>query len=169
MANSIDCAVATLNGSRGIDLGALDAQTDDVNNDLPIDGLDTIIQMDRSDNGNFGVQDAVLGNVVWKSGGRSGTTRGIIDSIHSAFSITYDTEDTISGTVSFTDQVIVTQIAAMEQVLSQHGDSGSLWVDMATRRPVALNFAGPTDDSGDSASANPIRAVVDQLDIRFNT
>ena len=33
--NLIDCAVCSLNGSRGTDLGELDAQSDDVNNGLP--------------------------------------------------------------------------------------------------------------------------------------
>ena len=167
--NAIDCAVCNLNGSRGVDLGELDAQGDDANNGFPIEGLGNIIQLDRTDNGDFGIQDAVMGNVVWKSGGRSGTTRGVVTATNGATNITYDTEDTISGTINFTNQVIVGQIAAMSQPLSQGGDSGSVWVDMGTKRPVALNFAGPANDDGTSATGNPIRQVVNQLNIRFNS
>lgn len=167
--NGIDCAVSNLNGSRGVDLGALDAQGDDRNNGSPIEGLGNIIQLDRTDNGDFGIQDAVNGNVVWKSGGRSGTTRGVITATNVSTSISYDDEDTISGSVSFTNQVTVGQIATLSQPLSQGGDSGSVWVDMGTKRPVALNFAGPTSDDGSSATANPIRQVVDNLQIRFNS
>jgi hypothetical protein len=168
MTNAIDCAVCTLNGSRGVDLGELDAQGDDANNGLPIEALDSIIQLDRTDNGDAGIQDAVLHNVVWKSGGRSGTTRGRVESLVYSTFVTYDTEDTITGQVTFTDQVLVKQITGMEQPVSQAGDSGSVWVDMATKRPVALNFAGDTDDAGTDAVGNPIRDVVDRLDIRFN-
>ncbi len=167
--NAIDCAVCNLNGSRGVDFGELDAQGDDANNGFPIEGLGNIIQLDRTDNGDFGIQDAVIGNVVWKSGGRSGSTRGLVTATNVSTSITYDTEDTISGTVNFTNQVIVGQIATISQPLSQAGDSGSVWVDMGTKRPVALNFAGPSNDDGTSATGNPIRQVVNQLNIRFNS
>jgi hypothetical protein len=169
MANAIDCAVSDLNGSRALDLGELDAQGDDANNGMPIEGLGGIIQLDRTDNGDFGIQDAVLDNVVWKSGGRSGTTRGFVKSVDFATSISYETEDTISGTVSFTNQVLVNQITGMEQPLSQSGDSGSVWVDMGSKRPVALNFAGDSDDSGTTGIGNPIREVIERLNIRFNS
>ena len=167
--NAIDCAVCDLNGSRGVDLGHEDAQSDDVNNGLPIEGLGNIIQLDRTDNGDSGIQDAVMGNVVWKSGGRSGTTRGVVNSITYSTNVPYDTEDTISGTVNYTNQVQVIQIVGMEQPVSQAGDSGSVWVDMGSKRPVALNFAGDTADVGTNAVGNPIRQVVDQLNIRFNS
>jgi hypothetical protein len=168
MTNAIDCAVSNLNGSRGVDFGELDAQSDDVNNGLPIEGLGNIIQLDRTDNGDSGIQDAVLLNVVWKSGGRSGTTRGFVNSVNYSTNITYDTEDTISGSISFTNQVQINQITGMEQPLSQGGDSGSAWVDLGSKRPVALNFAGDTDDAGTNAVGNPIRQVVNRLNIRFN-
>jgi hypothetical protein len=167
--NAIDCAVSSLNGSRGVDLGEEDAQNDDVNNTLPIEGLDGIIMLDRTDNGTFGVRPAVVGNTVWKSGGRSGTTRGTVTSVTYATNVPYDTEDTITGTVNFTNQVLITQITGMEQPVSQAGDSGSVWVDMASKRPVALNFAGDTEDVGDTGVGNPILDVVNRLDIRFSS
>jgi hypothetical protein len=170
--NKVDAATANLNGSRSTNLGALDAQSDDVNNGFPIVALDSILQLDRTDNGDNGIQDAVIGNIVWKSGGTSATTRGFVSVTNFATSIDYDADgghDTISGTIQFTNQVNVAQISGMAQPLSQGGDSGSVWVDMASRRPVALNFAGPTDDSGTTGTGNPIREVVDLLKIRFNT
>ncbi|HSX30160.1 MAG TPA: hypothetical protein VLE73_06395 [Candidatus Saccharimonadales bacterium] len=167
--NAVDCAVCDLNGSRTVNLGQLDAQGDDVNNGSPIEGLGNIIQLDRTDNGDDGIQDAVLGNVVWKSGGRSGTTRGMVASVNFATNVTYDTEDTISGTINYVNQVHVTQISTLSQPLSQGGDSGSVWVDMASKRPVALNFAGDLADAGTDGVGNPIRQVVNQLNIRFNS
>jgi hypothetical protein len=166
--NGIDCAVASLNGSRGVDLGEEDAQGDDVNNGLPIEALGGVISLDRTDNGTFGVEPATMGNTVWKSGGRSGTTRGTVKSLTYATTITYDTEDTISGAVTFANQVLINQIVGMEQPVSQAGDSGSAWIDMATKRPVALNFAGDTADVGTTGVGNPILDVVNRLDIRFN-
>ena len=166
--NAVDCAVCDLNGSRMTDLGELDAQGDDINNGSPIEGAGNIIQLDRTDNGDSGIQDAVLGSVVWKSGSRSATTRGMVDSVTFASNVSYESEDTISGTVNYTNQVHVTQITGMEQPLSQGGDSGSVWVDMATKRAVALNFAGDLPDAGTEGVGNPIRAVVDRLQIRFN-
>jgi hypothetical protein len=169
MTNLIDCAVCNLNGSRGVDQGEMDAQSDDSNNGLPIEGLGNIIQLDRTDNGNFGVQDAVMGNVVWKSGGRSGTTRGVVKRTDFVTTISYTEEDTISGDLTYSNQVLVTQITGMEQPLSQGGDSGSVWVDMASKRPIALNFAGTLNDDGTTGVGNPITQVVNQLNIRFNT
>lgn len=171
-ANKIDAATANLNGSRGVDLGLLDAQGDDVNKGNPIVALDSIVQLDRTDNADNGIADAVVGNVVWKSGGTSATTRGFVSATNVTTPIDYDGDgghDTIAGTITFTDQVLVSQIVGMEQPLSQGGDSGSLWVDLAGGRPVALNFAGPVDDSGSSGTGNPIRVVADRLNIRFNT
>ncbi|MDX3525550.1 hypothetical protein P1P75_03660 [Streptomyces sp. ID05-39B] len=168
MTNAIDCAVSDLNRSRSVDRGVQDAQSDDSNNASPIEGLGGIISLDRTDNGNFGVQAATMGNTVWKSGGRTGTTRGTVTSITYSSAPPFDDHDTISGTVTFTNQVLVTQITGMTQPLSQGGDSGSVWVDMASKRPIALNFAGPADDSGTYGVGNPILDVVNRLNIRFN-
>ena len=67
------------------------------------------------------------------------------------------------------DQVQINQVSGMEQPVSQAGDSGSVWVDMATNRAVALNFAGDTEDLGVNAVGNPILQVINQLNIRFNS
>jgi len=159
--SNVDASIALLNGSRGTDLDSLDAQGDDANNGLPIDGAtggDAAI--DRTDNGDRGIADAVPGNVVFKSGARSATTRGVVSSV---------SLDTNVEGIAYSNQLLINQLAAPnDQPLSQGGDSGSIWVDMVSRRPVGLNFAGPADDSGVNAIANPIRDVVNLLDVHFN-
>jgi hypothetical protein len=160
--SNVDAATALLNGSRARDLGLLDAQGDDRNNGLPIDGtVGGTLALDRTDNGDRGIIDAVPGNVVFKSGARSGTTRGTVSSV----SLTVPVDG-----VTFTNQVFVLRLAApSDQPLSQAGDSGSLWVDLAAMRPVALNFAGTVSDDGSNAIANPIRDVVTLFDLHFNS
>lgn len=160
-ADSVDAAVALLNDSRGRDMNVLEAQGNDRNNGLPIAGVTGgTVFIDRTDNGDRGIADATVGNVVFKSGARSGTTRGTVTSI----SLDVDVEGT-----AFTDQVLVNQLPAPDdQPLSQGGDSGSVWVDLASRRPVALNFAGPATDDGSDSVANRMRSVVELFDIHFN-
>ncbi|HAT1922977.1 TPA: hypothetical protein JAZ42_08915 [Legionella pneumophila] len=166
--NLVDAAVSNLNGSRGVDLGQLDAQGNDINNGSPITTLDSIIQLDRTAAGSyFGTLDPVLGNVVWKSGATSATTRGFISTLGTSVSIPYDEHDTLSGTVTYTNEVVISELAAIPQTLSDPGDSGSVWVDLATARPVALNYGSPTDSSDNRAFANPIRSVIDVLNLRF--
>ncbi|MFB2976499.1 hypothetical protein [Microseira sp. BLCC-F43] len=159
--SNVDAAIARLNGSRAIDLNVLEAQSDDRNNNLPINGsTGGTVAIDRSDNGDRGIQNAILGNAVFKSGARSATTRGLVSSI--------SLNTNVDG-VSYTNQVLIAQLAAPNnQPLSQGGDSGSLWVDLIGRRPVALNFAGPVSDDGSNAIANPIRDVVNLFDLHFN-
>ncbi|MCP4307139.1 MAG: hypothetical protein GY788_20155 [bacterium] len=164
--SNVDAAVATLDGSRGVDLNVLDAQGDDRNNGLPVLSLDGTIAIDRSDNGDSGIEDPMTGDLVFKSGARSATTRGAVLSVNATAPVTQD-----DGTViTYTNQVTVTQLAAPEdQPLSQAGDSGSIWVKLSSFRPVALNFAGPTDDEGGQATANPIRDVVNLFNVHFNS
>jgi hypothetical protein len=160
--SNIDAAIALLNGSRGIALNVMEAQGDDINNGLPINGAaGGSVAIDRTDNGDRGIEDAVLGNIVFKSGARSATTRGTVSGI---------SLNTLVEGINYTNQVFILPLAAPNnQPLSQGGDSGSLWIDLTSRRPVALNFAGPSVDDGSNAIANPIRDVVTLFDIHFNT
>lgn len=164
--SNVDAAIASLNGSRGLDFNILDAQNDDRNNGIPIVSLDGTISLDRTDNGDSGIEDAVSGDIVFKSGARSATTRGAVLST----TLTSNVEQDDGSIISFTNQVVVDPLPApSNQPLSQGGDSGSVWAKLSTFRPVALNFAGPTDDSGSSAIANPIRDVVNLFTIHFNS
>lgn len=95
-----------------------------------------------------------LGEAVGKSGRTTGLTCSNINSIGTTVSIDYDATcgDTAPSFASyFTGQVIING-----GTFSQGGDSGSLVVDTATARPVALLYGGsPTD-----TVANPIADVI---------
>ncbi len=95
-----------------------------------------------------------LGESVGKSGRTSGLTCSTISSINTTVSIDYDGTcgDTAPAFASyFTGQVVINGGA-----FSAGGDSGSLVVDTATARAVALLYGGsPTD-----TVANPIQDVV---------
>lgn len=159
--SNVDAALVLLNSSRGRDMNVLEAQGDDRNNGLPINGVTGgTVSLDRSDNGDRGIADPTIGNIAFKSGARSATTRGVVASIFNT---------TVEGN-SFTNQVLINPLAApSNQPVSQGGDSGSLWVDLISRRPIGLNFAGDAADNGVFAIANPIRDVVNLFDIHFNT
>jgi hypothetical protein len=96
----------------------------------------------------------VLGESVGKSGRTTGLTCSTINSIGTTVSIDYEATcgDAAPAFASyFTGQVIIAG-----GTFSAGGDSGSLVVDTATARPVALLYGGsPTD-----TVANPIQDVV---------
>ena len=95
-----------------------------------------------------------LGESVGKSGRTSGLTCSTIASVNTTVSIDYEATcgDTAPAFASyFTGQVIING-----GTFSKSGDSGSLVVDTATARAVALLYGGsPTD-----TVANPIQDVV---------
>jgi hypothetical protein len=95
-----------------------------------------------------------LNEPVGKSGRTTGLTCSTITSIGLTFSIDYDATcgDTSPAFASyFTGQIVIGGGA-----FSAAGDSGSLVVDTATARPVALLYGGsPTD-----TVANPIQDVI---------
>jgi hypothetical protein len=97
-----------------------------------------------------GVTDAVVGMNVAKSGRTTGLSCGSIQAVDATVKVSYD-----AGNVkTYTGQIIV-------NALSGPGDSGSLFVEAATSKPVALLFAG--DSSGAMAVANPIKDVLSAL------
>lgn len=96
----------------------------------------------------------VLGESVGKSGRTTGLTCSTINSIGTTVSIDYEATcgDAAPAFASyFTGQVIIAG-----GTFSAGGDSGSLVVDTATARPVALLYGGSTTDT----VANPIQDVV---------
>jgi hypothetical protein len=96
----------------------------------------------------------ILGEAVGKSGRTTGLTCSTITSIGMTFAIDYDATcgDTSPAFASyFTGQIVIGGGS-----FSGAGDSGSLVVDTATARPVALLYGGsPTD-----TVANPIQDVI---------
>ena len=95
-----------------------------------------------------------LGESVGKSGRTTGLTCSTITSIGMTFSIDYEATcgDASPAFASyFTGQIVIGGGS-----FSGAGDSGSLVVDTATARPVALLYGGsPTD-----TVANPIQDVI---------
>ncbi|HEY2497602.1 MAG TPA: hypothetical protein VGK24_11070 [Candidatus Angelobacter sp.] len=97
---------------------------------------------------------AGIGLPVSKSGRTSGLTCSTVQSINGSFQIDYEAvcgDTTAAFTAIFTNQVAVNG-----GTFSANGDSGSLIVDTATSRPVALLYGG----NAISTVGNPIQDVI---------
>ncbi len=101
---------------------------------------------------------ATLGMTVMKNGRTTQSTLGTITGMGFTLSIFYDL---LGQTLSFQDQIVITGLGGP---FSMPGDSGSLIVTAGTQQPVALLFAGPSDNS--VTYGNLIQHVIDLLDIR---
>jgi hypothetical protein len=175
---SIDAAVATLNGNRsltGATFTVLDAQGGEFFTAAPIVALDgqidtpgavltnaqiTTIFQNLADNpGDPAAQAAVR---AYKTGARSGLGLGVMASL---VPVSPRTDDGV--TTFFLNQIRFAQDADTTDSLSCAGDSGSLWFQQGSNAVIALNHAGPADDSGGSATACRIEDVMTQLGIRF--
>lgn len=102
-----------------------------------------------------GHRPAVLGETVRKSGRTTGVTVATVSDVDASVDIDYS--ELGMGVRHFDHQVVIEGDDA-----SRPGDSGSAWLNEANEM-VALNFAG--GDSGHRATANPVEAVVDALQI----
>ena len=130
--NLVDCAWATLN---------------DQTNYLP------------QENGLFspvGVDSAVDGDVVTKSGRTTGVTVGEVIDTAGTITVGYSG----SNEATFVEQVIVQD---MSTPFSAGGDSGSLIMRQSDQKAVALLFAG----GGTTTIGNHISDVLTALDITF--
>lgn len=97
-----------------------------------------------------------LGRSVVKSGRRSGITRGYITAIEGIARIRYGRLHRIIREVMTIEPLNGGQISAA-------GDSGSWWLDAATRKAIGLHFAG--SDVPERALALNMRAVLDALNV----
>lgn len=107
-------------------------------------------------------------NVV-KSGRTTAVTEGVIDGISMTVSINYGTG---IGVVTLTNQVHIVPRPpwpAVDYEVSMGGDSGSVWMEQATRRAVGLHFAGETNPapSAENAICTPIDRVATEFNISF--
>lgn len=109
---NLDAAVATVNGARGLSREQL--------------GLGAV----------RGVAAAEPGMLVVKSGRTTGITQGEVTGVDGAAKLTYRGLDRVIRQVVTIDQVDGVG------VVSDAGDSGSLWLDASTDACVALHFAG---------------------------
>jgi hypothetical protein len=97
-----------------------------------------------------------LGLEVQKYGRTSGLTLGWVDGINATIMVTYST-----GVTRFVGQLKVNG----RGTFSRDGDSGSLIVTTAGRKPVALLFAGT---SYGYTFANPIGAVLKAFNVTID-
>lgn len=89
-----------------------------------------------------------------KSGGRTGLTHGIL----SGFAPTG--HDLATWSI---DQLVIVSDPAFGEPVSDHGDSGSVWVHTASLRPVGLNHSGNDDNM--TAFASLLADVQSRLNI----
>lgn len=113
MSANLDAAVATLNGSRRLS-----------NDQLGIGSVK-------------GVGRATIDMEVKKSGRTSRVTSGRVTGVGGTQRITYGWLERV-----IRDVVTIEPLAPGDPPVSQGGDSGSWWVDSATREAVGLHFAG---------------------------
>lgn len=136
MSVGLDGAVATLTGSRPL-----------VNDQR---GLGQVT----------GIEHAVLGMDVAKSGRTSGVTYGRVTGVEGTARIRYGYLDRIIRKVATIDQVGAGEV-------SRPGDSGALWLRRETNTAVALHFAG--SDTPERALGMDIQTVLTALRVRLDT
>lgn len=104
-----------------------------------------------------GTKVATLGMAVRKRGRTTLLTYGSVDGVSASVNVDYGNG---IGVKTLTNQISITTDTTRNPLFSDHGDSGSVIVD-GTGDVVGLLFAG----SGTSTVANPIAAVLSELNI----
>jgi hypothetical protein len=133
MASSLDAAVAELTGSRQLTNEQFD--------------LDPVKGVDR----------AVYGMKVVKSGRRTGVTYGRVAGVGGVFKGYYAGVKRLIRNVL----TIVPRLDGTE--VSSAGDSGSFWLEEETRQAIGLHFAG--GDSPERALAIDMQSILDALNV----
>ncbi|OCK90696.1 uncharacterized protein K441DRAFT_666016 [Cenococcum geophilum 1.58] len=176
-AGSVDIAVVTLNGSRGLTpaiFTVLDAASGDVSTN-PIQALDSqidtpgtiltnaqiaaMIQNLAENPGDPAAEDAFR---VFKSGARSGTTSGTL--VGTLVPLHSRKEDDDGSKIWFKNQLNIKPNDTGDPV-SCKGDSGSLWFQRSSLAVIGLNHAGFED--GSSATACRIEDALAAVGARF--
>jgi hypothetical protein len=113
------------------------------------------------------VAEAAVGMHLIKSGVVTGVTRGKVDGIGGSFPIDYTA---FGDTRRWMDGVrLVIDPEAQTEEISLKGDSGALWINVATNQAVGLHFAGE-DGLGplaEYALAHPLPAVLNALQVEW--
>jgi hypothetical protein len=113
--------------------------------------------------------EPTIGMHVVKSSAITGVTHAIVDGIDGAFSLDYST---FGDTRRWMDGVrLIVDPTAAEDEISLAGDSGAVWLDVATNHAVGLHFAGE-DGLGplaEYALAHPMPRVLSALQLIWHT
>ncbi|MCZ7663199.1 MAG: hypothetical protein M5U22_09870 [Thermoleophilia bacterium] len=171
---TVDAAVVLLNGRRSLSAALfsyLDAATGEVNT-APVVALDGLIDTAGTNLTNTQIAAAIAafaanpadaaaqaGVRVFKSGARTGLTFGRMTAVEPL------TRDDDGTTRTFVNQVRIEEDPTLPNGVSNSGDSGSLWLHLASRSVVALNHAGSRDTN--TAWGSRIEDVMTQMGIRF--
>jgi len=107
-----------------------------------------------------GVGRAAIGMQVEKSGRSSGWTSGRVTGVGGVQRLTYGWLERV-----IRDVVTIDQLPAGGQV-SAPGDSGSWWINSATREAIGLHFAG--SDEPERALALDMQEVLDALNVEID-
>jgi hypothetical protein len=140
----------------------IDAAVAAVGSELAIDLVPLGLQAPSTE-----VSEPEVGMRVVKSGVVTGVTHALVDGVDGSFPMNYgafgDTQRWMDGIRLVVDP----QMRADEISLS--GDSGAVWIDIATGRAVALHFAGE-DGLGplaEYALAHPLLRVLSSLHVEW--
>ena len=108
-----------------------------------------------------GIAPPAMGQLVHKHARTTGYSSGVVDDIACDVLLPLS-RAAPERQARFVNQIRI-RARAGASLFAQLGDSGALIVEKPGNRAVGLLFACP--DNGTHAFANPIRAVLDQLDI----
>jgi len=111
------------------------------------------------------IAEAAIGMTAVKAGVSSGITHGLVDAVDGHYRIPYDGFG--GGSFWLRGFRLVPHPDFHDKDVSQAGDSGSVWVDMASGQAIGLHFAGE-DDLGplnEYALAHALPTLFDALDI----
>jgi endonuclease G, mitochondrial len=136
-----DAAIAQLTGSRGIDQAQWES--------------DVVVRT---------VRDPALGDVVEKSGVRTGVTRGVVDGIGRY----YVSPTNPGGMDGFRVVAIASSGAARDDTLVARGDSGAVWYRLSDQAGLGLHVGGEVTDPeplGRSAVACYLSRVTRRLGV----
>jgi endonuclease G len=137
MSAHLDAAVATLTGSRP-----------SINDQLDLGPV-------------RGVRRPELGMELVKSGRQTGVTYGRVVDVEATTALPYD------GLTRIIHGVTVIEQRRPYEEVSAGGDSGSVWLDNASKQAVGLHFAG--SDRPEQALAMDMALVLNALNVRLVT
>ncbi|MFX1374564.1 MAG: hypothetical protein ACFFA0_02020 [Promethearchaeota archaeon] len=173
---SVDAAITELNGNRSL-TASIFSYLDAANNEdniIPISNLNgfintdgKILTNDQIDNlfetlllnpDNQAAKDAMK---MYKSGARTGVTRAILARLVPIAPRRKNSDDVIY----FRNQLRFKEDDEYPSLISNSGDSGSLWIQRETGAIVALNHAGLREEN--TATGSRIEDVMNALGIKF--